>query len=138
MYNLINGTPADRDYIDDKIVKFNSNQVPFTQSEQFINIDYVVKENDVIIAGITSILYCWKCLYIDTLWVDDNYRHRGLGSKLLKQVEMHAKELGCKLAHLDTFDFQALGFYLKHGYVTFGKLEDCPEGHTRHYLKKIL
>ena len=62
----------------------------------------------------------------------------GLGSKLLAEVERTAVEAGCTLIHLDTFDFQAKDFYLRHGYEVFGVLEDCPEGHCRYYLKKKL
>jgi GNAT superfamily N-acetyltransferase len=138
MHKLVNGTIEDRTFIDDKIVEFNNRQVPFTQSENFIDIDYVIKEGDVIVAGITAVLYCWKCLYINVLWVDEKYRNKGLGKELLKRTEDRAKELGCPLSHLDTFDFQAKDFYLKHGYVIFGELEDCPPNHKRFYLKKSL
>ena len=48
------------------------------------------------------------------------------------------KKLGATLAHLDTFDFQAKDFYLKHGYEVFGILDDCPKGHKRYYMKKVL
>ena len=43
-----------------------------------------------------------------------------------------------RLIHLDTFDFQAKDFYLKHGYEVFGVLDDCPKGHKRYYMKKVL
>lgn len=49
-----------------------------------------------------------------------------------------AKAMGVKLVHLDTFDFQAKDSYLKHGYKILGVLGDCPKGHKRYYLKKIL
>jgi hypothetical protein len=39
---------------------------------------------------------------------------------------------------LDTFDFQARGFYERNGYELFGTLDDCPPGHKRYYLKKAL
>jgi hypothetical protein len=42
------------------------------------------------------------------------------------------------MSHLNTFDWQAKAFYEKPGYVIFGVLEDCPRGHTRHYLKKFI
>lgn len=138
MHTLIRGSADDREYLDDKIVQFNSMQVPFTQTENFINIDYIIKERDTIIAGITAILYCWKCLYINIIWVNDQFRHQGLGTQLVKKVEMDAKELGCTLIHLDTFDFQAKEFYLKHGYTIFGELDDCPPGHKRFFFKKAL
>lgn len=138
MHTLIRGSTEDRDYLDDKIIQFNSMQVPFTQTENFINIDYVFKDGDKTIAGITAILYCWKCLYINVIWVDDKFRHQGLGTQLIERVEKEAKELGCTLIHLDTFDFQAKEFYLKRGYNIFGELDDCPPGHKRFFFKKAL
>jgi hypothetical protein len=39
---------------------------------------------------------------------------------------------------LDTFSFQARGFYEKLGYCVFGTLDDYPPGHSRFYLTKRL
>ena len=83
-------------------------------------------------------MYCWNVVYVDTLWVDPNYRERKIGKSLLKNVETEAKSNGAKLIHLDTFDFQAKEFYKKQGYVVFGKLDDCPENHCRYFMKKLL
>lgn len=56
---------------------------------------------------------------------------------LLNEVEKIAKEKGCKLIHLDTCDFQGKDFYIKHGYETFGVLDNCPiEEHKRYYMKE--
>lgn len=57
---------------------------------------------------------------------------RFLVSMLLEHVEKIARILHCYLAHLDTFDFQAKDFYLKHGYSIFGVLENAPKGHNRY------
>lgn len=70
--------------------------------------------------------------------MDEKYRKTGFGSKLLKEVEKIAEREGCSLIHLDTFDFQAKDFYVRHGYEIFGVLEDCPVNHCRYYLKKKL
>ncbi len=70
------------------------------------------------------------------LWVDEAHRGKGYGSILLEEVEKIAKEKECTLIHLDTFDFQAKDFYLKHGYELFGVLDDCPPGHKRFFMKK--
>lgn len=125
--------------IDDGIVEYNLSQVPFTQDPSFFSINRVIKgANGEVLAGINSILYCWKCLHVDILWVKEKYRKEGFGSLLLNEAEKIAKAKGCKLAHLDTFDFQAKDFYLKHGYEVFGVLDDCPEGHKRYFMKKNL
>jgi GNAT superfamily N-acetyltransferase len=77
-------------------------------------------------------------LCIEVLWVTEKYRGKGLGSQLLQAVENEARRMGCGLAHLDTFDFQAKLFYLKHGYEIFGELNDCPPGHKRFFFKKVI
>ena len=80
-----------------------------------------------------------QALYVDVLFVDEEYRGQDLGSELLNKVENEAKAIDATLAHLDTFDFQAKDFYIKHGYEVFGILEDSPKkGHKRYYLKKEL
>jgi ribosomal protein S18 acetylase RimI-like enzyme len=38
---------------------------------------------------------------------------------------------------LDTFSFQARGFYEKLGYTVFGEIENHPPGHSRFFLRKI-
>ena len=83
-------------------------------------------------------MYCWNCVNVDSLWVADLCRGTGLGRELLWQVEEEARNKGARLIHLDTFDFQARGFYERNGYEVFGVLEDCPAGHRRYYMKKCL
>tara|TARA_Y100000815_G_C13311257_1_gene488622 strand:+ start:572 stop:826 length:255 start_codon:yes stop_codon:yes gene_type:complete len=84
------------------------------------------------------VIYHWGILSIEELFVNKFFRHKQLGSYLLSKVENEAKALGATLSHLDTFDFQAKDFYLKHGYIIFGILNDCPPDHERFYLKKVL
>ncbi len=125
--------------VENEIDKYNLSKVPFTQEPSFVSINRVVKgENGDILAGINSVLYCWNCLYIDVLWVKEELRNNGYGSKLLNEVEKIAKEKGCKLIHLVTFDFQAKDFYLKYGYEIFGVLDDCPLEHKQYSMKKTI
>lgn len=138
-YTIEKGTKEELDLIDDEIIKYNLEKAPFTQEPPFVSINRVLKDDEGnIIAGIISILYCWKCLYIDILWVKEEYRKEGYGSILLNEVEKVAKEQGCNLVHLDTFDFQAKDFYLRHGYEIFGELDNCPAGHKRYFMSKNL
>lgn len=138
-YRIEECTKDDFPLIDDGIIEYNRTKVPFTQEPAFIPINRVVKNTEgEVLAGINSLLYCWNCLYIDVLWVKEGYRKCGFGSVLLKEIESIAKDKGCHLIHLDTFDFQAKDFYLKHGFEVFGVLDDCPREHKRYYLKKRL
>lgn len=136
--NITEATPDEVEFIDNQIVEFNKSQVPFTQKQTPIFKNYVIKENDLVVAGINALIYHWGILYIDVLFVNENYRCKNLGSQLLKRVEGDAKEMGATLSHLDTFDFQARDFYLKQGYEVFGILDDCPKDHKRYFMKKVL
>ena len=139
MYDIINCSEKDADFICDRLVEYNLRQVTKTQPIEFININKkILDEKNNIIAGCIARMYCWRVIFIDILWVDDNHRKQGLGTKLLKEIERVAEKERCTLIHLDTFDFQAKDFYLRHGYELFGVLEDCPENHCRYYLKKKL
>lgn len=77
-------------------------------------------------------------LYVSMLWVSEGARGGGYGSRLMRRIEGEAFGRGCRNAYLDTFSFQAPGFYKKLGYVVFGELEDFPEGHSRIFLRKRL
>lgn len=77
-------------------------------------------------------------LYVARLWVSENLRRQGYGTRLMELVEREAKVRGCCYAHLETFDFQALDFYLKLGYTVFGTLEDYPKRHTKYFMKKTI
>ena len=136
--NIETCTKEEQDYLVDRLVEYNLAQVETTQKENFIDLSRKIVENGKIIAGIIARMYCWNVVYVDTLWVDPNYRERKIGKSLLKNVETEAKSNGAKLIHLDTFDFQAKEFYKKQGYVVFGKLDDCPENHSRYFMKKLL
>lgn len=136
---ITDGTQEDVDFINKKIDEYNSSQVPFSQEPVETGINYSLKnDNGNLVGGITAFIYGWKILYIHVLWVQDEYRHDGYGSMLLTQVENEARNMGSTLVHLDTFDFQAKDFYIKHGYEIFGELNNCPPGHKRFYLKKVL
>jgi GNAT superfamily N-acetyltransferase len=80
----------------------------------------------------------WDWFYINLLWVRDDLRGRGYGHGLLEAAEQEARQRGAKHAYLDTFSFQAPGFYEKNGYRVFGELRDFPPGHQRFYLLKEL
>ena len=139
MYTIQSCNSKEQDIIIDGLVEYNLSQVPATQDELFVDLSKkVVDQQGNIIAGIVARMYCWKCVYVDTLWVSEVYRKKGLGTKLLEQVEQEAIDRGATLIHLDTFDFQAKEFYLRYGYEVFGELKDCPKGHSRFYLKKDL
>ena len=94
------------------------------------------RDRESIVAGLGGETYCgW--LFIRYLWVSDALRGKGIGRELMSSAESRALERRCHSAWVDTFSFQAPGFYRKLGYKPFGEL-DYPPGHRRIFLKKRL
>jgi GNAT superfamily N-acetyltransferase len=81
-------------------------------------------------------VYDW--LFVELLFVPDALRGRGLGSELMNRAEGEARRRGCHSAWLDTFEFQARGFYERLGYSCFAELPNYPAGSSRYFMKKAL
>ncbi|AFI89058.1 N-acetyltransferase [Pectobacterium parmentieri] len=90
-----------------------------------------------IIAGLISRTW-WGALEVQYLWVSDKHRKSGLGRQLMQAAEKEALKRDCHLAYVDTFEFQAKGFYEKLGYKEYGNLPGYAHRHTRHYLAKLI
>jgi ribosomal protein S18 acetylase RimI-like enzyme len=82
------------------------------------------------------VFYQW--MFIELLSVPEQARGQGLGSKLMRMAEDVAREKECVGVWLDTFDFQAPGFYQKLGYSELGQIVDYPPGHKRLFFQKRL
>ncbi|HZF82408.1 MAG TPA: GNAT family N-acetyltransferase [Burkholderiaceae bacterium] len=77
-------------------------------------------------------------LTVELLFVEEAARGAGLGSRLLAQAEAQARERGATRARLDTFEWQARGFYLRHGYEEFARIDDYVGGHWLASMRKVL
>ncbi|MFK7853029.1 MAG: GNAT family N-acetyltransferase [Granulosicoccus sp.] len=98
---------------------------------------YCRNERHEIIGGLTGKTY-WNYLDIEFLWVDQSARGKGMATRIIELAEIEAKQRGCSFSMLDTYEFQALDFYLKQGYTKFGQLDRYCEKYERYYLKKKL
>jgi GNAT superfamily N-acetyltransferase len=78
--------------------------------------------------------YGW--LFVELLAVPESLRGSGIGREVMGRAEQEAIRRGCHGAWLDTFEFQARGFYEKLGYTCFGELADYPTGFSRYFMKK--
>lgn len=80
--------------------------------------------------------YDW--LFVELLFVPESLRKQGVGTDLMRRAESEALTRGCHSAWLDTFQFQAKGFYEKLGYSCFGELQNYPDGASRYWMRKTL
>jgi len=80
----------------------------------------------------------WGWLVIELLWVDEAVRGAGHGRRLMASAEAEGRRRGCHHARVDTYSFQAPGFYEKCGYGRIGTMDDCPLGHQRYFYARAL
>jgi GNAT superfamily N-acetyltransferase len=125
---------ADVEVLTNGLRAFSESRWPGHQPWQSLGV--FARERGSIVAGLAGETFAgW--LFTRYLWVSDALRGQGIGRKLMSDAEARALERGCHSAWVDTFSFQAPGFYPKLGYTVFGEL-DYPPGHKRIFLQKRL
>lgn len=77
-------------------------------------------------------------LFLDMFFLPPHLRGLSYGRRLLDAVEAEARRRGCKRAVVETSSFQAPGFYRRHGYEEFGRVNFSLPGHARVFLRKDL
>jgi GNAT superfamily N-acetyltransferase len=96
-----------------------------------------LRERGKIVGGIVGEVWA-KVLFIQFFWIEQKYRGREFGTKLIAAIEDEARRFGATRSYLDTMSFQAPGFYRSCGYEEFGSIEGYPDGATRHWFTKAL
>ena len=127
--------PADVRAVHEGLDAFNLAHAPPTNFEPLTLL--VRDEGGAVAGGLIGATY-WGWLYVEVLWLAEEARGEGRGSALLAAAEQVARERGCRHAHLDTMDWQALPFYQRQGYTLWGQLDGYAGGHTRYFLRKVL
>jgi len=134
--NLSNA--EDSAYVRNQLIAYNAAHLSEDLKHRYEELNFNIKnEAGDIVAGVLSTL-CWNWLELDILWVDEEQRHQGHGSRLIHEVERIAREKCCDFIMLNTFSFQAPDFYRKHGYRLMTTIENAPTGHRHYYFKKDL
>ena len=137
-YELMDGSEEDSEFICDQLDEgFNKEHLEIKHDYIKINRKLVTKDGKVvaaIMAGVTEIDTGW----IFKIWVDEKYRHQGLGTLLLKHYEKKAKEKGAtKIISEEIYEWN-VGFFQKAGYNVAGELKDLPKGHSFYIVYKDL
>ena len=125
---------ADVEVLPNGLEAFNDSRWPGHQPWRPLAV--FAREGESIVAGLAGETYSgW--LFIRYLWVSEALRRNGIGRDLMNGAEARALERACHSAWVDTFSFQAPGFYPRLVYAVFGEL-DYPPGHKRIFLPKRL
>ena len=86
--------------------------------------NFLAKENDKIIGILNGYSVYDEKIYIELLFVLEEYRKRGIGSKLIKRVENYYCNKNFSYISLVTCGFQAPDFYEKRGFKLEFKREN--------------
>jgi GNAT superfamily N-acetyltransferase len=127
--------PAVREAIAGPLIAYNARKTGRNDYRPLVLT--VLDENGHVMAGLWGRTSSgW--LFVELLFVSEKMRGQDVGTDLMQRAESEAIARGCHSAWLDTFEFQARGFYEKLGYSLFGELSDYPPGFARYFMKKAL
>ena len=129
-------TKEEAAYIGEKINEIVPREVDADEEEFVLKVE---NENGEIIGGCIAEAYeyHWSRVLLEELWVDERYRHQGIGSMIIREVERIAREKGCRVVTLGTASYMARPFYEKHGYAVITTLKQA-NGYIDYSLGKYL
>ena len=135
-FRIDNLKEEEAEYIGEKINGIVPKEID-ADSEEFVL--KVENENGQVIGGCIAEAYeyHWARVLLEELWVDERYRHQGIGSMIIREVERIAREKGCRVVTLGTASYMARPFYEKHGYTVFTTLKEA-NGYISYSLVKYL
>ena len=97
-----------------------------------------IEDNGKLVAGLDACVTNYKVLYVSTVFVDEEYRRKGLGARLMREMEKRAAAMGVNMIRLDTYDWQGKEFYETLGYECVGSYENKEDGFSEYfYLKRL-
>jgi GNAT superfamily N-acetyltransferase len=77
-------------------------------------------------------------VYVAWLFLPEDLRRLGIGSRVLAMAEEEGRRRGCTRIALTTLSIEAPGFYQKQGYDIAATIDCDPPGLTRYYMMKRL
>lgn len=91
-----------------------------------------------LIAGLDACITAFRILYVSTVFVDPEYRRKGIGARLIREMEKRARAMGVNMVRLDTFNWQGKEFYEAMGYRCAGSYDNPEDGYSEYFFwKKI-
>ncbi|CAM3907480.1 acetyltransferase [Vibrio aerogenes CECT 7868] len=101
--------------------QFNQKHVPEIDDQAFAF--FIRDESGAVIGGLTGFIYITS-IQIRFLWLSEALRNQGTGRQLIEQVENEAKQRNIPNIAVDTYTFQAPGFYELCGFDEIGRYKD--------------
>lgn len=118
--------------LEDRLYEFNVQATGISDGKLFAL--FLRDDDGNAVGGIFGWTWGATC-YVRNLYVPELLREQGLGSALMRAVEVEAKARGCGQILLETHEFQAPDFYRRLGFEMIGRVDGYPRGHQ--YLTMV-
>ena len=118
----------------DGLIGFNEQKMGKQRYRRFA---VSLREKKKIVGGVIGEVWM-TVLFIQWFWIDEKFRGKGLGAKLIRKIEEEARQFGAVRSYVDTMSVQAPGFYRSCGYRAFGSIKGYPRGISRHWFTRKL
>ena len=121
--------------IEERLEDFDESYITYKMDGE---IQIGIEDDGKLVAGLDACITNFKILYVSTVFVDEEYRRKGLGARLMREMEKRAAAMGVNMIRLDTYDWQGKEFYEALGYECVGHYDNKEDGFSEYfYLKRI-
>lgn len=133
--NIIDLDEKQIEYVEDKLNTFDENYIACKMEG---SIQLGIEEDGKIVAGLDACITAFRILYVSTVFVDEDYRRKGYGKRLIEEMEKRAREMGVNTIRLDTFSWQGKEFYEALNYEVVGGYENTVDGYAEYFFLKSI
>lgn len=119
--------------IETRLSLFDKNHINYKMNG-YIRIG--VEADGKLIAGLDACVTAFKILYVSTVFVDAEYRRKGIGTQLIYEMEKRAAAMGVNIIRLDTFNWQGKEFYEALGYERVGHYKNAEDNYSEYFFVK--
>ena len=95
-----------------------------------------IEDNGRLIAGLDACITAFRILYVSTVFVDEAYRRKVIGARMIREMEKRALAMGVNTVRLDTFNWQGKAFYEALGYQCAGHYVNAQDGYSEYFFVK--
>ena len=121
--------------IEERLEDFDESYITYKMDGE---IHIGIEDDGKLVAGLNAYITNFKILYVSTVFVDEEYRRKGLGARLMREMEKRAAAMGVNMIRLDTYDWQGKEFYETLGYECVGHYDNKEDGFSEYfYLKRL-
>ncbi|QUA54282.1 GNAT family N-acetyltransferase [Aristaeella lactis] len=132
---IIDLTEEQAEDIEERLEAFDESYITYKMDGE---IRIGIEDDGKLVAGLDACVTNFKVLYVSTVFVDEEYRRKGLGARLMREMKKRAAAMGVNNIRLDTYDWQGKEFYETLGYECVGHYDNKEDGFSEYfYLKKL-